>query len=454
MKCGLVTAVVLMACLTGRAWAFDAPAVAASVPRIVLLQKDGSWESGSGFVVHSESNACVVATNFHVIAGCKPDTSLYVLRKIGGGIEARKAEIIAKSNERDLALLRVPGFNAKALVLLTVEPAQAEDVYSIGYPGVADDRQTRQAIFKILGNGSEGVLADPDGKTTKYLEASVSRATVRRVVLGSWPNRGGALTFKIIEHDVNIGHGNSGGPLFNGAGQVVGVATGGRFSAKGQDVDKFSESSHISSLIELLKAERIDFLQAATTEKAPIVAVVSQESRGRPYLLTVFSGIAAVALVVALSRRRTLVESYTQYVRRSLSKPDTQAAAPPVPAGKDTTLPSKKPARPLCVFEGENPEGGRQIRFVVSDKILEETDQRIVVGRSGKQARFCIKNSSVSAVHLVLHCRNGSFQVEDRESSNGTRINGRKIPPFASTPLADGDKLEIGNVVLQFQSLT
>jgi pSer/pThr/pTyr-binding forkhead associated (FHA) protein len=61
-----------------------------------------------------------------------------------------------------------------------------------------------------------------------------------------------------------------------------------------------------------------------------------------------------------------------------------------------------------------------------------------------------VKNTSVSGQHLalIIHC--GKFEVEDLDSSNGTRLNGRRLQPFQPTPLAHNDRLEAGEVLLHF----
>jgi pSer/pThr/pTyr-binding forkhead associated (FHA) protein len=41
------------------------------------------------------------------------------------------------------------------------------------------------------------------------------------------------------------------------------------------------------------------------------------------------------------------------------------------------------------------------------------------------------------------------LSVEDRNSSNGTRVNGQRLTPFAPHPLKPGDTLEVGEVRLQ-----
>ena len=120
------------------------------------------------------------------------------------------------------------------------------------------------------------------------------------------------------------------------------------------------------------------------------------------------------------------------------SSPQPQAA--PVPA-----------AAAAYVLEGENPEDHSRIKLNVDEALWEKAKDRVVVGRSEKQAHLCIRNKSVSGQHFSLIRRNSQFLVEDRDSSNGTSINGKKLVPHAPMPVEDGDLVLAGDVLLRFK---
>lgn len=458
--------------------AFDAEAIKPSVPRILVLM-DKKYESGTGFIVHSERDYSIVATNYHVISDYEDtSTPIYVLRKAKDGVEAHKAELILKDTDRDLALLKVPGFQGQPLTLLTLEPPQGEDVYSIGFPGVADVKESRKELIKALLAGQEGILPDPDGQSTIFVEASVSKGSLRRIVTDHWRHLPTTMQIRIIQHDVNIAHGNSGGPLFNPGGQVIGVNTATRTSGHGSmDVDKLSESSHISALIEVLKQQNISFL-SSDTPAGPIseptnATVVSNSGAGHgggvsTYVLILFGGIAVAALVVALGKKQAIMESYTHYVKRS--GPGSGAGGGPIarrsrPANGDensaiTTPPERAKfqqgsvtsATAGCVFEGKDPDDHSTIRLSVDDMLWSKAGERILIGRSARQSHLCLRNKSVSGQHLSLLRHGSRFLIEDRESSNGTSINGKKLVPFAPVPIDDGDLLQVGDVLLRFKT--
>jgi DNA-binding NtrC family response regulator len=70
----------------------------------------------------------------------------------------------------------------------------------------------------------------------------------------------------------------------------------------------------------------------------------------------------------------------------------------------------------------------------------------VVIGRGG-DADVRVEHASVSRRHAIVHVASG-VRVEDLGSSNGTFVDGRRLPPNGSAPLRAGALLEIGAVLL------
>ena len=60
-----------------------------------------------------------------------------------------------------------------------------------------------------------------------------------------------------------------------------------------------------------------------------------------------------------------------------------------------------------------------------------------------------VDDPNVSRRHAEVRPQGSGFRVVDLSSTNGTRVNGEKV---AERQLADGDRIEIGNVVLRFEA--
>jgi DNA-binding winged helix-turn-helix (wHTH) protein len=71
-----------------------------------------------------------------------------------------------------------------------------------------------------------------------------------------------------------------------------------------------------------------------------------------------------------------------------------------------------------------------------------------VIGRAG-DATIRIDSPGVSRHHARILVSDGHARIEDYQSKNGTYLNG--APLSAPAPLADGDEIQLGRVVLIFK---
>lgn len=117
--------------------------------------------------------------------------------------------------------------------------------------------------------------------------------------------------------------------------------------------------------------------------------------------------------------------------------------SPLAPAvGTDTRIYRQRPAAPrLRVLAGPPGTAGREY-------LLDRPT--ITIGRRADQD-IVIDDPSVSRTHARIHGGTGEAALEDAGSTNGTAINGRRIGS-GRVPVRDGDRLQLGNVVLQYRS--
>ena len=143
-------------------------------------------DSGTGIVLNDKG---LILTNDHVVAGA---SSLTVAPK-GSSTITRTATLVGEEANDDLALIKIDpsGLGLKPLSLTSSKSAQVGDaVYAIGNPYGLDETLTR-GIVSALGR----TISAPNG----------SKIT-------------GAL-----QTDAALNPGNSGGPLLNDEGEVIGV---------------------------------------------------------------------------------------------------------------------------------------------------------------------------------------------------------------------------------------
>jgi predicted component of type VI protein secretion system len=93
--------------------------------------------------------------------------------------------------------------------------------------------------------------------------------------------------------------------------------------------------------------------------------------------------------------------------------------------------------------------GGRPVRLVFGDTELSQAYLGIVVGRHPALVDRVIDDPSVSRRHMRIGMAEGRPQVEDLNSLNGTLLDGAEVPQFEPVPLAAGQELTLGRVVLE-----
>ncbi|MGA7694118.1 MAG: trypsin-like peptidase domain-containing protein [Candidatus Sulfotelmatobacter sp.] len=170
---------------TNKARHLDIPAISreasGAVVSIVMSDKDGHpIAQGSGFFISKDGH---VLTNYHVI---KTGSSAVV--KLPDGAFFAVDGVLASDKNRDVAVIKAHGNNFRTLTLGDSDRLQVgEEVVAIGNP--------------------------------LSLESTVSNGIVSAI--RTVENEGG----RFVQITAPISPGSSGGPLFNMAGEVVGITT-------------------------------------------------------------------------------------------------------------------------------------------------------------------------------------------------------------------------------------
>lgn len=196
---------------TVRADTADINAAARSVVRVVIVLRDSSGYDvighGTGFAVTPK----LIVTNAHVLAPLIEDDRLRLGIVPAQGRTGYFARIVRVAGEVDLALVELT--EDAALPVATLYSGRVEDgqdVYAVGYPANVD---------QALGLGLNGLVSpQPPVKTRGQVSAGRSSAD-----------------YDTILHTAAIGVGNSGGPLLDPCGRVVGVNAFGTISDNGSD---------------------------------------------------------------------------------------------------------------------------------------------------------------------------------------------------------------------------
>lgn len=132
------------------------------------------------------------------------------------------------------------------------------------------------------------------------------------------------------------------------------------------------------------------------------------------------------------------------------------AASAGRPAGQKTIVGMEEPKmsgdKTMVFAEQEQPPVvGWLVALNGKDK---GTDFRLHEGKNligrGPGVDIVIRDEFMSAQHASLNCKNGTFQVTDLDSKNGTFINDKQI---SSEELIDHDEIKFGETKFQFVCL-
>jgi hypothetical protein len=162
----------------------DIPAIAkaanGAIVTIIMVANDKPIAQGTGFLVSADGT---IVTNYHVI-----ETGSVAIVKFPDGKVLRVDGLLAANKVRDLAIIKIHGEKFRTLTLGNSDRVQiGEEVVAIGNP---------------LG-----------------LELTVSNGILSGI--RTVEEEGG----KFLQVTAPISHGSSGGPLFNMAGEVIGIIT-------------------------------------------------------------------------------------------------------------------------------------------------------------------------------------------------------------------------------------
>ena len=167
-------------------------------PSVVLVEvaRTDSSGSGTGFFISSDG---YIVTNYHVV-----ENTLQIRITLYDGTQ-EYAELIGYRAEDDVAVLKISGSGYSPMAIGNSDILLAGDVaIAVGHPGGADDSWS----------ATKGIVSATNRILSVEEDAYFSE-------------------MKMIQTDASVNPGNSGGPLCNESGEVIGIITRKRTSYEG-----------------------------------------------------------------------------------------------------------------------------------------------------------------------------------------------------------------------------
>lgn len=312
-------------------------------------------------------------------------------------------DIIYKGGEADpdLAVIRaaedVPDRIALALHPDTSLIEAGDKVYALGYPGTSD----------------EWVIDEFSGQ--KYL-GSVESVTVTDGVISLHSSfNNGSANVNIIQHTANINHGNSGGPLIDENGAVVGVNTWGWGTDASTGDLGTNGSIEIEYLVDVLEKQRIPY--EIYSAGAPNIVLFAGAA-------AVAAAIVAVVVIVAGSKKKK--------------------AAAPAPEQGFVPAYSQAGAGLMNEDSGFRVQGVSGIHQGKRYAVM--AGKPMTFGRNpGSVISFPDGTPGVSGTHCTVWYENGKIFIRDNGSTHGTFIGQTKIAANSAVQLNAGDSFAVGS---------
>lgn len=263
----------------------DIDATERSVVRVVTVAvvngEVAGFGHGSGFAVGPNR----IVTNAHVVGDAEQYPQNVAIGVVPSeGTQSFPARLIAIDRRRDLALIEIVRGRVAPASLYTGPIAQRATVFALGYPGNVDMATAQSANEFIRPQApvaSDGIVS--------------SRDSINGV--------------NTLVHDADIARGNSGGPLVDRCGRVIGVNT---FITRADEGDSpFSFAVSMNELAAFLREARQGFAGTATgcvTQEEAAARVAERRMAGERARAEA-SAAAAATQAEALQARRAEVQS-------------------------------------------------------------------------------------------------------------------------------------------------
>jgi hypothetical protein len=364
---------------------------------------------------------------------------------------------------KDVAVVKIPGENLPTVALGDSDQVRVQDpVTAVGYPGIASNW------------GNNELISEESNLVPSVTDGHIS--AIKKM---------GKTDTPILQSDVAITHGNSGGPVFNAAGEAIGIATFGSPSNAGQGEtagfnflvpmkvamefvhatgvhpEAGTFNSHWSNALTLFSEGRChtsisefdnvlqympDLPDAKQYRGAAVTCYDAENAVQRlmddsPWALY-YVGIAIVAIGIVFLVLRL----------RQAAPVARPAAGGGVVTRAEIPPPGALPAGPL---HGASFGSIQCTAGALAGKTFKITREGIFIGRS-PQCQVVLPDDTVSSEHAWIVPVSEGVVVIDRGSSNGTYVNSTDSPRISKVGLKNGDRIYIGkkgaNVFTYFTS--
>ncbi len=366
-----------------------------AVGRVMVTDKQGCCGFGSGFVFAPlpDGDGYYFLTNQHVIEGL---VSAYVGFKKNNRVYKYDVTVASVSYERDMAVLEIrPRENfdhtPQILTIREGEIKKGEPVAAVGFPYTSDlsnESRNEQALF----------------------ETTLTQGHVSKVSQGTILDDRG--TQEIIQHTAAFNKGNSGGPTIDSCGTTLGLNT--------SLADGTYFASSANSISRYLRDNNFPFTSHSNScdPDNPDIVRVGASPDNLWVILAVLCG-AGAAVVGGM------------YYVASNSKEGAGLISGSAKA-------AKQKGRAILSLS----LGGKSLKVSAA-----QLRAGVTIGRASENT-LVVGDRDLSRRHASLSLEGRKIMLTDLGSSNGTKVDGRRLKPNEPVQINTKSKVALGGIDL------
>lgn len=367
-----------------------------------VYSEDGTVEqmgaTGTGWAIGVPGEPVqYIVTNGHVIEAAYAYPRMYT--NVTGTVQVyysaaendfAQVDVVYYSpqTEKDIAILKLPTPTNKRvpLTLRASDSVQmSETAYALGYPGDASSRQTLPAY-------------DLD-------DVTITKGIISNRVNANW------ATYEAFQMDVSIAAGNSGGPLVDEDGRVIGINSSGAIDAETGLSLGMNYAILVDELTKILDQERIAYTMAGSLSWVP------------NWFAYVFLPLGVLALAGGVLLRIMTTQS-GRAMRFFSGKGVQKHAGATGPVGKQAVL--------------------RGVTGKYAGQRFDLLGGKVILGRDPTRCNIVFDQNTpgISGQHcqVIYDGNEDCFLITDLGSSYGTFLgNGKKLTANVAEKLSAGD---------------